>query len=126
MSDIELSVLEAQQKIHELIAQQHPLEQTLNAIADWVSSMMPGALVSIMRFHPGTNSLSLMPSGRFSDDYFQAMQNIRCLTTWGPVARRPLPRNWLLPTTFKRTPAGTVSTTSPRQREFKPVGLCRF
>jgi diguanylate cyclase (GGDEF)-like protein/PAS domain S-box-containing protein len=76
MSDIEFSVLEAQQKIHELIARHHPLEPTLDAIADWVSSMMPSALVSIMRFHPDTNSLSLMPSGRFSDDYFQAMQDI--------------------------------------------------
>ena len=34
MSDIEYSVLEAQQNIHELIAQQHPLEQTLDAIAE--------------------------------------------------------------------------------------------
>jgi len=76
VSDIEFSVLEAQQKIHELIAQHHPLEQTLDAIAEWVSSMMPGARVSIMRFHPDTNSLSLMPSGRFSDDYFRAMQDI--------------------------------------------------
>ncbi len=76
MSDIEFSVLEAQQKIHELIAQHHPLEQTLDAIADWVSSMMPGALVSIMRFQPDTNSLQLMPGVRFSDDYFRAMQDI--------------------------------------------------
>ncbi len=76
MSAIELSVLEAQQHIHELIAQQHPLEQTLDAIADWVGSMMPGALVSIMRFHPATDSLSLMPCSRFSDDYFRAMQDI--------------------------------------------------
>lgn len=38
--------------------------------------MIPGALVSIMRFHPDTNSLSLMPSGRFSDDYFRAMQDV--------------------------------------------------
>lgn len=56
MSDIEFSVLEAQQNIHELIAQQHPLEQTLDAIADWVGSMMPGALVS--------TSTSLSPISR--------------------------------------------------------------
>ena len=71
MSDIEYSVLEAQQNIHELIAQQHPLEQTLDAIADWVGSMMPGALVSIMQFHPASNSLSLIPSDRFSDRFFR-------------------------------------------------------
>ena len=76
MSDIEFSVLEAQQEVHELIAQQRPLEQTLDAIADWIGSMMPGALVSIMRFHPDTNSLSLMPTSRFSDDFFRAMQDI--------------------------------------------------
>jgi len=76
MSGTEFFVLESQQKIHELIAQHHPLEQTLSAIADWVGNMMPGALVSIMRFQPDTNSLSLMPSGRFSDEYFRAMQDI--------------------------------------------------
>ena len=74
MSDIEFSVLKAQQEIHELIVQQRPLEQIVDAIADWVGSMMPGALVSIMRFHPDTNRLSLMPTSRFSDDFFRAMQ----------------------------------------------------
>jgi GAF domain-containing protein len=76
MSDIEFSVLEAQQDIHEMIAQQKPLEQTLEAIANWVGNMMPGALVSIMRFDPDTNSLSPVPNNRFSDDFFRAMQNI--------------------------------------------------
>lgn len=57
MRDIEFSVLEAQQDIHEMIAQQKPLEQTLEAIANWVGKMMPGALVSIMRFYQDTNSL---------------------------------------------------------------------
>ena len=83
MSDIEFSVLEAQQNIHELIAQQHPLEQTLDAIADWVGSMMPGALVSIMQFHPASNSLSLMPSDRFSDRFYQAMQDIQVAENMG-------------------------------------------
>ena len=59
-------MLEAQQDIHEMIAQQKPLERTLEAIASWVGSMMPGALVSIMRFYPDTNSLSPMPNSRFS------------------------------------------------------------
>lgn len=83
MSDIEFSVLEAQQNIHELIAQQHPLEQTLDAIADWVGSMMPGALVSIMQFHPASNSLSLIPSDRFSDRFSQAMQGIQVAENMG-------------------------------------------
>jgi diguanylate cyclase (GGDEF)-like protein/PAS domain S-box-containing protein len=83
MSDIEFSLLEAQQNIHELIAQQHPLEQTLDAIADWVGSMMPGALVSIMQFHPASNSLSLMPSDRFSDRFYRAMQDIQVAENMG-------------------------------------------
>jgi hypothetical protein len=53
----EFSLLEMQQNIHELIAQQHPLEETLAAIADWISLMMPEALVSIMRFDADTQTL---------------------------------------------------------------------
>jgi len=83
MNDIEFSVLEAQQSIHELIAQQHSLEQTLNAIVDWASIMVPGALVSIMRFHPATNCLSLMPSPFFSDHFFRTMQNIQVVENMG-------------------------------------------
>jgi diguanylate cyclase (GGDEF)-like protein/PAS domain S-box-containing protein len=87
MSDIEFSVLEAQQYIHELIAQQHPLEQILDAIADWVGSMMPDALVSIMRFHPDRNSLSLTPGSRFSNDFFRAMQDIPVSENMGTCGR---------------------------------------
>lgn len=76
MSDFDYSTLEAQQSIHELIAQQHPLEQTLDAIAAWIASMMPGALVSIMRYHPDSNTLRLIPNDQFSDRFCQAMQNI--------------------------------------------------
>ncbi|MGS2743533.1 bifunctional diguanylate cyclase/phosphodiesterase [Halomonas sp. LS-001] len=75
MSDIEYSLLEAQQNIHELIAQQKPLEQILEAIADWASHTMPGALVSIMRFNPETDTLSLMPGRWFSDRYAESMQD---------------------------------------------------
>jgi hypothetical protein len=38
--------------------------------------MMPGALVSIMRFYPDINSLSPMPNSRFSERFSRAMQNI--------------------------------------------------
>ena len=75
MSDIEYFLLEAQQNIHELIAQQKPLEQILEAIADWASHTMPGSLVSIMRFNPETDTLSLMPGRWFSDRYFESMQD---------------------------------------------------
>ena len=83
MNDTEFPVLELQQNIHELIAQQHPLEQTLDAIANWAGSMMPGALVSIMRFDPESKSLCLMPSSRFSDRYIRAMQAIPVVENMG-------------------------------------------
>jgi len=76
MQSHDFSLLEMQQNIHELIAQQHPLEETLAAITDWVSLMMPGALVSIMRCDPDTQTLSMVPSNQFSPDYVDQMQNI--------------------------------------------------
>lgn len=83
MRNVEFSLLEAQQNIHELITRQHPLEQTLDAIANWISSMVPGALVSIMQFDPATNSLSLMPGDRFSDEFSRAMQNVQVADNMG-------------------------------------------
>nr|WP_180323080.1 EAL domain-containing protein [Marinobacter adhaerens] len=73
ISSIELSVLEAQQYIHELIAQKQPLEQILDAIADWVGSMLPRGLVSIMELHPTTHTLRLIPSNRFPDHFCWSM-----------------------------------------------------
>ncbi|SOB78313.1 PAS domain S-box-containing protein/diguanylate cyclase (GGDEF) domain-containing protein [Marinobacter sp. LV10R510-11A] len=104
MSDIEFSLLEAQQKIHELIAQQHPLEQTLDAIASWVSSMMPGALVSIMRFHSDTNSLSLIPTSRFSDDFFRAMQGIPVSETTGTCAAAACTKQLVITNSIQKDP----------------------
>lgn len=70
-----LSLLEAQQAIHELIARQRPLPETLSAITDWMSLMMPGALISIMRFDPAQQTLNLVPNGQFSDRYTGLMQD---------------------------------------------------
>ncbi|MEX0617705.1 MAG: EAL domain-containing protein [Pseudohongiellaceae bacterium] len=75
MNDIEYLLLEAQQNIHELIAQKKPLEQILAAIADWANHMIPGSLVSIMRFNPATDTLSLIPGRWFSDRYVESMQD---------------------------------------------------
>jgi diguanylate cyclase (GGDEF)-like protein/PAS domain S-box-containing protein len=96
MSDIEFSVLKAQQEIHELIAQQRPLEQTLDAIAVWADSMMPGALVSIMRFNPDTKNLSLMPTSRFSDDFFRAMQDIPVAENMGTCGTAAFTKNLVI------------------------------
>ncbi len=72
----DLTLLEAQQDIHELIAQQAPLEKTLDAIAHWVGLQLPGAVVAFMRFDPARCSLSLFPSYRSSRDYFDRLQDV--------------------------------------------------
>lgn len=70
------TLLESQQAIHELIARQLPLEETLNAITVWINRTIPEAMVSVMRFDPELNTLSLVPSSRFSERYFEAMQDL--------------------------------------------------
>jgi diguanylate cyclase (GGDEF)-like protein/PAS domain S-box-containing protein len=104
MSDVEFSVLKAQQEIHELIAQQRPLEQTLDAIADWTSSTMFGALISITRFHPDTNSLSLMPTSRFSDDFFRAMQDIPVAENTGTCGTAAFTKNLVITEDIRKDP----------------------
>ncbi|SDK76096.1 PAS domain S-box-containing protein/diguanylate cyclase (GGDEF) domain-containing protein [Franzmannia pantelleriensis] len=71
----ELAPLEAQQEIHELIAQQAPLTKTQDAIADWIRLQLPGAVVAFMRFDPARRTLSLFPSQRFSQRYFERLQD---------------------------------------------------
>lgn len=70
-----LSYLEAQQTILEQIAQHQPLPETLNTIAKWVGRMLPDALISIMRFDPKSETLSLVPNNYFSTKYVSLMQD---------------------------------------------------
>lgn len=72
----DLGLLEAQQEIHELIAQQAPLEETLDAIALWIGILLPGAVVAFMRYDPARGCLSLLPSHRFSQRYLERLQNV--------------------------------------------------
>jgi diguanylate cyclase (GGDEF)-like protein/PAS domain S-box-containing protein len=105
MSDIELSILEVQQKIYEQIARHDPLEQTLDAIADWIGIMMPRALIAIMRFHPDTNSLRLLPNSRFSDDYFRAMQNVPVSEDAGACGRAALTNKLVITKSIQKDPS---------------------
>ncbi|MBB3332679.1 diguanylate cyclase (GGDEF)-like protein/PAS domain S-box-containing protein [Halomonas campaniensis] len=72
----ELSSMEAQQEVHELIAQQVPLGETLDAIARWIGIILPEAVVAFMRYDPRHCTLSLTPSRRFSLRYTQRLQDI--------------------------------------------------
>lgn len=72
----EFALMETQQEVHELIAQQAPLGQTLEAIACWVEVMLPDAIVAFMRFNPDRQSLSLYPSQRFSKRYQDLLQDV--------------------------------------------------
>ncbi|QOR37968.1 EAL domain-containing protein [Billgrantia diversa] len=91
----DLPLLEAQQEIHELIAQQAPLEQTLDAIAHWIGFILPDAVVAFMRFDSARCSLSLFPSQRFSDRYVEQLQDVPVgseVASFGTAAylRRPV------------------------------------
>ena len=72
----ELTLMETQQEVHELIAQQAPLEQTLEAIARWISAMLPDAIVAFMRFDPASQTLSLYPNPVFSEAYQARLQQV--------------------------------------------------
>lgn len=72
----EFPLLEAQQGIHELTAAGAPLAKTLAAVAEWAELMLPQALVSIMRFDPEKNALSLVPNRHFSPNYTAHMQDL--------------------------------------------------
>ncbi|XKH61535.1 EAL domain-containing protein [Halomonas sediminis] len=75
MSD-DFTQMETQQTIHELIAQQAPLEKSLEAIAHWIGILFPGAIVAFMRFNPAHQSLSLYPGQRFSERYQNLLQDV--------------------------------------------------
>ncbi|WP_046080250.1 bifunctional diguanylate cyclase/phosphodiesterase [Halomonas sp. HG01] len=65
----ELPWLEAQQDIHERIARQQPLHDTLSAIARWVELVLPGATAAFMRHEPSSDTLGLEVGEGLSDAY---------------------------------------------------------
>ncbi|MDR9440613.1 MAG: EAL domain-containing protein [Halomonas sp.] len=70
----ELALMEAQQEVHERIAQQVPLEETLDAIARWIEVLLPTAVPAFMRFDVKRQTLSLISSQRFSKAYHDCLQ----------------------------------------------------
>ena len=72
----ELKLMETQQEVHELIARQAPLGQTLNAIARWISVMLPDAIIAFMRFDPAEQTLSLYPNPVLSAAYQALLQQV--------------------------------------------------
>ncbi|MDN3524873.1 EAL domain-containing protein [Halomonas sabkhae] len=72
----DLALLEAQQDVHELIARQAPLDNTLDAIAGWAGILLPGASAAFMRFDQARCTLSLLPSQRFSKRYCERLQQV--------------------------------------------------
>ncbi|WP_404298417.1 EAL domain-containing protein [Halomonas sp.] len=99
-----LSLLEAQQRIHELIAKRSPLPQTLEVIARWMEQLLPGAVVAFMRFDARDGTLSLVPSQHFSESHTAKLQQVwvaadvasfgsaahnRCLVVTEDIAQDP-------------------------------------
>ncbi|WP_027961208.1 EAL domain-containing protein [Halomonas halodenitrificans] len=72
----ELALMEAQQEVHELIACQVPLEETLDAIARWIEVLLPSAVVAFMSFDSRRQTLSLISSRHFSRAYHECLQAV--------------------------------------------------
>lgn len=72
----ELALMEAQQEVHERIAQQVPLEETIDAIARWLEVLLPEAVPAFMRFDARRQTLSLIPNQRFSRAYQECLQAV--------------------------------------------------
>jgi len=72
----EPALLAAQNAVHDLIARQAPLAQTLEAISHCIGIVHPGAVVAFMCFDPARCSLSMFPSEHFSASYFDRLQEV--------------------------------------------------
>ncbi|WP_192035689.1 EAL domain-containing protein [Halomonas sp. YLGW01] len=72
----DISLLEDQQKIHDMIAHEAPLEEVLEAITYWAGHLLSDALVSIMHYEPKRKTLSMIAGSQFSSRYFKAMQGL--------------------------------------------------
>lgn len=110
----EFSFLEAQQRIHELIAQQSSLKEISVAIADWMAMVVPGGLVAIMRFDPDRNSLDLVPHPRFSDSYINSMQDVPVGPAGGTCGHAAARRTLVITEDI---------STDPRWQDFREVAL---
>ncbi|WP_168012815.1 bifunctional diguanylate cyclase/phosphodiesterase [Halomonas salinarum] len=71
-----MKLMEAQQEVHERIAQQAPLDETLAAIARGVEVQLPDAIVAFMRFDASRQTLSLTPNQDFSPAFQQSLQDV--------------------------------------------------
>lgn len=113
MSD-DLSMLEAQQTIHELIAQQAPLERTLDAVAHWIEILLPGGVVAFMRLDRRRCSLSLFPTQHFSPRYIERLQQVAIgpdVASFGAAAH------------FRQLIVTEDIQTDPRWKPFRDVAL---
>jgi len=70
------TLMDAQQNIHDMIANQAPLERILETLANWAGDLLPGSVVAFMRFDSEQQTLSLLPNSRFSDHYSDRLQNV--------------------------------------------------
>lgn len=126
----EFSLLEAQQLIHELIAQRAPLERTLDAIANWLNVVLPDATVAFMRYEPRRCTLSLLPNHRFSTFYTKRLQDVPVaprgrILRHGRLRATPGGKQWdgVLPTLHRRrcaTLVGENITDQPEDEENSP------
>ncbi|MGM0633131.1 MAG: sensor domain-containing phosphodiesterase, partial [Pseudomonadota bacterium] len=69
-------LLVAQQHVHGQIADGQPLESIVTSVCALGEQALPGAVVSVMLHDPGSATLRLVQTGRFSSEYWQAAQDL--------------------------------------------------
>ena len=72
----EFPLLELQQHIHERIARRAPLQQTMDAIADWMGMLFPYASFSLMSYDAQNNTLSSISGNLLSPKVSPPLQNV--------------------------------------------------
>ena len=73
----ELLSLETREYVYSMLAQQAPLNDVLEVIAESFGLMVPGAKLSFMQFDAESRSLSMVPSRHFSDAFTDIMQGVK-------------------------------------------------
>ena len=72
-ADVEIST----QTIFDLIGKHADLDVLLQAVTAWIEERIPDAVVSVMLYDAATDSISLKRDVRFSEAYFEALQNAK-------------------------------------------------
>ncbi|MQM37900.1 hypothetical protein KBTX_01904 [wastewater metagenome] len=101
------STLDLRQAVHDRIAEQAPLEQIFTAIVAMAEEALPGARVSIMRYDPDSNTLSLTGQSPFPQWCEAALNHLPVAPDTGTCGRAAYLRETVITRDIDTDPAWT-------------------